>query len=151
METNARSSSVSSRLACGMTVAAKHRSSDLWMKRYVVVLSAIVADDLETLVGVIRHGCRLFTSALGTTLRRHHIALVEHLLFLFSKQKNLLTLHTRNFYVRHRCTLLCPKMLRMLNRYASSLAHNATVNASQNHRANSLKCEATVSPKVSRL
>ena len=100
---------VSPRLACGVAITAKHRPADLWMERHVVVLSAVVADDLETLVGVIGNSSGLFTTTLGTALRGHHIALVEHLLFLFSEQKNLLTLHTRNFYVRHRCTLLLTK------------------------------------------
>jgi hypothetical protein len=64
------------------------------------VLTAIIANDVKSFVGVVGHGGFLST-ALGTTLRRHHIALVEHLLFLFSEQKNVFTLHTMDLYIRH--------------------------------------------------
>lgn len=92
-----------SRLTRCVTLAAKHRTSDLWMKWHLIVLSAVIADDVETLWRVVTISGRcFFGTTLSTTLRRHHIALVEHLLFLFSKQEDLFTLHTRNFYVRHR-------------------------------------------------
>jgi hypothetical protein len=67
----------------------------------LVVLSAIVANDIEAFRSVIAHDGFL-RAALRAALGRHHIALVKHLLLLFGKQKDLLTLHTRNFYIRHR-------------------------------------------------
>ena len=84
-----------------MTFTAKNGSPDLGMERDLVMLSAIVTNDIETLWRIVT--CRgFFGSAFGATLRSHHIALVKHLLFLFGEQKDLFTLHTRNFYVRHR-------------------------------------------------
>jgi hypothetical protein len=71
------------------------------MKWNLVVLSAIVTHYIESLWSIVIGG-RLFCSALGTTLGRHHIALVKHLLFLFSEQKDLLALHTRDLNIRHR-------------------------------------------------
>ena len=84
-----------------MAFAAKNGPADLRMKRDLVVLAAIVANYVEPFWGFVIHAC-LLRATFCTTLRRHHVALVKHLLFLFSEQKDLLTLHTRNFYVRHR-------------------------------------------------
>ena len=84
-----------------MTITAKHRPADLWMERHVVVLSAVVADDLETLVSIIGDSRGLFTTTFCTALRGHHIALVEHLLFLFSEKKDLSTLNAWNLKIRH--------------------------------------------------
>lgn len=84
-----------------MTFATQNGASDFWMERYLVVLSAVITNDIETLWRIVT--CRGFLgSAFCATLRSHHIALVKHLLFLFGEQKDLFTLHTRNFYVRHR-------------------------------------------------
>ena len=98
-----------SRLTGRMAFFAKHRASNLWVKWHLIVLSAIVANYIKPLWRVVaRHG-RLFSTALCAALRRHHVALVKHILFLFSEKEDLFTLNTRNFYVRHRCTLLLPK------------------------------------------
>jgi hypothetical protein len=88
-------------LAGGMTFAAQYGAADLRMEWNLVVLSAIVANDIEALRGFVAHDS-FFRAAFRAALRGHHIALVEHFLFLFGKQKDLLTLHTRNFYIRHR-------------------------------------------------
>lgn len=71
------------------------------MKWYLIVLSTVIANDVEALWRIVADRS-LFGSALGTTLRRHHIALVKHLLFFFGEQKDLFTLHTRDLYIRHR-------------------------------------------------
>lgn len=84
-----------------MTVAAQHRPPHFRMKRNLIVLSAIVANDIVAFRRILAYGS-FFGAALWAALGRHHIALVEHLLLLFGKQKDLLTLHTRNFYIRHR-------------------------------------------------
>jgi hypothetical protein len=67
----------------------------------MVVLAAMIADDLETLGRIFRRRC-LFRTAFRAALRGHHITLVEHLLFFFGKKKDLLTLNTRDFNIRHR-------------------------------------------------
>jgi hypothetical protein len=76
------------------------RPSDLRLKRDLIVLAAIVADYLETLwrVGSVR---RFLGTTLCTTLRSHHVALVEYLLFLLCKQESFLALNARGFDVRH--------------------------------------------------
>jgi hypothetical protein len=63
----------------------------------------MIADDLVTLWRVCSGGS-FFRTAAKTTLRRHHISLIEHLLFLFSEQKDLFALHTWNFYIGHNLT-----------------------------------------------
>jgi len=93
-------------LAGGVAFAAEYGAANLWMKGHVVMLAAIVADDVKALWRIVTYDRRLFSSAFCTALRRHHIALVKHLLLFFSEQKDLLTLHTRDFDIRHRCFLL---------------------------------------------
>jgi hypothetical protein len=89
------------RLAGRMTFTAEYRSPDLGMKRDVIMLPAVIANDVESLRRIISR-CGFFSTAFRTTLRRHHITLVKHLLFLFSEQEDLFTLHTRDLYIRHR-------------------------------------------------
>jgi len=105
INTATNSGPMSPRLACGVAFAAQYRPADLGMKRDLVMFSAVVANDIKPLRSLVA-GCGFFGPAFCTTLRRHHIALVKHLLLLFSEQKDLLTLHTRNFNIRHRCFLL---------------------------------------------
>jgi hypothetical protein len=93
-------------LAGSMAFAAKYGSADLWMKRNMIVLTAMIANNVKALGRVFAVYSRLFRSAFRTTLRRHHIALVKHLLLFFREQKDLLTLHTRDLGIRHRCFLL---------------------------------------------
>jgi hypothetical protein len=71
------------------------------MERHMIVFAAIVTNDLKAFLRIVVVTGRFFRPAFSTTLRRHHIALIEHLLFLFREQKDLLALHTRDFYVRH--------------------------------------------------
>jgi len=66
------------------------------------MLSAMVADYIKTLWRILACG-RLFRTAFGAPLRRHHIPLIEDFLFFFGKKKSLSTLNTRRFYIRHRC------------------------------------------------
>jgi len=70
------------------------------LERHLVVLAAVVTDDLETLWRILGD-CGFFRAAFGAPLRRHHISLVKHLLIFFREHKDVLTLNTRNFYVRH--------------------------------------------------
>jgi hypothetical protein len=80
---------------------AEDRAPDFWLKGNVVVLAAMIANDLETLRRIFR--CRrLFRAAFRAALRGHHITLIEHLLFFLGKKKDLLTLNTRDFNIRHR-------------------------------------------------
>ncbi len=83
-----------------MTLAAQYGASDFRLKRNLIVLATVVAHDLEASRRVVALAC-LFRTALGAPLRRHHIALVEDLLFFFSEEKSLPTLNARSFDVRH--------------------------------------------------
>jgi hypothetical protein len=83
-----------------MTLAAKNGTAKLWLERNLIVLATVIADDIETLWSVVaKRG--FFRTALGTPLRRHHVALVKNLLFLFGEKKNILALNTRNLNIRH--------------------------------------------------
>jgi len=75
------------------------------MERNLIVLSAIVANDVKSFSIIICRGSFL-ASTFCATLGSHHVALVEHLLLLFGKQEDLFTLHTRDFNVRHRSSPL---------------------------------------------
>jgi len=92
---------MSARLTGSVTLTAEHGTPDFWVEWYLVVLSAIVANNIKPFMSVVSDS-RFFGTALGAALRRHHIALVKHILFLFSEQKDVLALHTRNLNIRHR-------------------------------------------------
>lgn len=100
---------------------AEDRAPDFWLKGHVVMLTAMIADDLETLRRIFRCGC-LFRTAFRAALRGHHITLVEHLLFFFGKKKDLLTLNTRDFNIRHRSSSF---LFRFLWGVADSVAQTA--------------------------
>ena len=88
-----------------MTLAAEDSSADLRLKRNLVMLTAIITDDLKSLLRLIAFR-RLPRPAFRTSLGRHHVALVEDLLFFFSEEKRLLTLNADRFDVRHFYSLL---------------------------------------------
>ena len=44
---------MSAGLTSGVTLTAEHGTADFWMKRYVIVLAAIVADNIKTLMGIV--------------------------------------------------------------------------------------------------
>jgi hypothetical protein len=83
-----------------VALAAKYGTAYLWLERYLVVLAAMIANYLESFRHLLTGG-RLFRAALCATLRRHHVPLVEHFLFLFREEKRLLALDTNSFHVRH--------------------------------------------------
>jgi hypothetical protein len=83
-----------------VAIATQDGSPDFRLKRNLIVLSAIVANDLVTLWRVFTLGC-LLRPALRTPLGRHHVALVKDLLFFFREKKSLFTLNARSFDVRH--------------------------------------------------
>lgn len=83
-----------------MAFAAEHRSTNLWVKRHLIVFPAVVAHDIEPF-GCVFGAPRLFGTALRAPLRRHHVALVKDLLLLLSEEEIFLTLHARSFDVRH--------------------------------------------------
>lgn len=83
-----------------MTFATEHGSADLWLKRYLVVLPAVIANDLEPFSSIITFG-GLFRAAFCAALRRHHVPLVEDLLLFFGEKKRLFTLNARGLDVRH--------------------------------------------------
>ena len=89
------------RFAGVKTVSTQNRASDFRLERNVVVLAAVVADDLVFGRRVFRRR-RFFRAAARTPLRRHHIALVKNSLLFFREKENILALHTRHFNVRHR-------------------------------------------------
>jgi hypothetical protein len=98
---NYRSGTMSARLTGGVTLTAEYRTPDFWVEWNLVVLSAIVANNIKPFVSVVSNS-RFFGTAFGAALRRHHVALVKHILFFFSEQKDLLALHTRDLNIRHR-------------------------------------------------
>jgi hypothetical protein len=83
-----------------VTLAAKHCSAHLGLEWHLVVLPAIVANDLESLRRLVTLAC-FFRPAFRATLWGHHVALVKHFLFLFGKQESLLALNAHCLNVRH--------------------------------------------------
>jgi len=83
-----------------MTLLTQNGPSDLRLKGHLVVLAAVVANDIE-LARSIGPECRFLRPAGGTSLRRHHITLVKYLLILFRKDKDFSALNTRDLDVRH--------------------------------------------------
>ena len=91
----------SARAACLVTFATQHRPTDLRLKRNLIVLAAVVANDLESLSSVITVS-GFFRTTFCAPLRRHHVPLVKDLLLLFGEKKRLFTLNACSLDVRHR-------------------------------------------------
>ena len=68
-----------------MTVFAKHRAADLWLKRHRVVLAAMVANDLKSRRSILAER-GFFRAALRAPLRRHHVTLVINFLIFFAEK-----------------------------------------------------------------
>lgn len=85
--------------------ATEYGTSYFRLKWYLIVLAAVVADDLETPWSVSTNRS-LFTAAFRAPLRRHHVALIEGFLLFFGEKKGVFTLNTRCFNVRHSSFLL---------------------------------------------
>jgi len=83
-----------------MAFATEHRSADLRLKRHLIVLTAVVANDLEAFARIITLS-GFFRTTLCTPLRRHHVPLVKDLLFLFGEKERLFTLNASGLDVRH--------------------------------------------------
>ena len=83
-----------------MTFATEHGSTDLRLKGHLIVLTAVVANDLEPFSSIVTFS-GLFRTAFCTSLRRHHVPLVKDFLLLFGEKKRLFTLDTRSLDVRH--------------------------------------------------
>ncbi len=83
-----------------MAITTQNRSTDFRLKRNVIVLAAVVANDLEALWRLVTLACFL-GPALRAPLRRHHVSLVKDLLLLFGEKEGLFTLNARSFDVRH--------------------------------------------------
>lgn len=83
-----------------MTLAAEHCSTDLRLEWNLIVLPAVVADDLVAF-GCIDTIGRFLRTTLCATLRGHHVALVKDLLLFLGEKEGLFTLHARSFDVRH--------------------------------------------------
>ena len=83
-----------------MTFATEHGSAYLWLERHLVVLPAVVANDLEPFSRIIAVSGFLRTT-LSTPLRGHHVPLVKDFLLLFGEKKRLFTLNASGLDVRH--------------------------------------------------
>jgi hypothetical protein len=70
------------------------------LEGHLIVPAAVIANNIKPFRGIFGQR-RLFRTAFGTPLGRHHIALVEHFLFFFREKKDFLTLNTRNLDIRH--------------------------------------------------
>ena len=101
-----------------MTLLTKHGSADLWLERHLIVLAAVVADDLESGRSTISRD-RFLGAAFQAALRSSEIALIKGFLFFLSKKKRLFTLHTRSFYIGHRFSYL-----KYTLRMPSIISHN---------------------------
>ncbi len=86
-----------------VAILAEHGAADLWLKRYSVVLAAIIADDLKPR-RCVRTKRSLFRAAFCAPLRRHHVTLVISFLIFFAENKDLFALDTRNIDIRHSVT-----------------------------------------------
>lgn len=89
-----------------MTFATQDGPTDLWLEWNLVVLSAVVANDLEALGCVFALASSL-RATLRATLRRHHVALIEDLLLLFGEKEGFFTLNARGLDVRHSLSPYC--------------------------------------------
>ncbi len=98
------------RFACLKTVSTQNRASDFRLKRNLVVLAAVVADDFKARRRVLARR-RFFRAAFRASLRRHHISLIKNSLLFFRKNKNVFTLHARHFNIRHHFLLFQSKSL----------------------------------------
>jgi hypothetical protein len=83
-----------------VAIATQNGPPNFRLKRNLIVLAAMIANDLESL-RLIFTLPRFLRPALRTPLRRHHVALVKDLLLLFGEKKGLFTLNARCFDVRH--------------------------------------------------
>ena len=83
-----------------MTIATENGSANLWLKRHLVVPSAIVANDLEPFSSIVTFS-GLFGTTFCTPLRRHHVPLVKDFLLLFGEKERLFTLNASGLDVRH--------------------------------------------------
>jgi hypothetical protein len=83
-----------------MTFATKYGSANFRLKRYLVVLAAVVANDLEAFSSIVTFS-DLFRTTFSTPLRRHHVPLVEDFLLLFGEKERLFTLNASGLDVRH--------------------------------------------------
>jgi len=88
-----------------MAFAAEDRAADLWLEWYLIVLTAMVANDLEFFGSVIALGS-LFGAALCAALRSHQIPLIKNFLFLFGEKESLFALNANGFDIRHSSTSL---------------------------------------------
>ena len=80
--------------------ATEYGSPDLRLEWYLVVLPAVVANDLESFWSLATFG-RFSRATLGAALGGHHVALVKDLLFFFGEKEGLFALNARGFDVRH--------------------------------------------------
>jgi hypothetical protein len=80
--------------------ATEDGAADLRLERHLVVLAAVVADDLVSLRRVLALPGP-FRSAFRATLRGGHVALVKHFLFLLREEELLFALNARCFDIRH--------------------------------------------------
>ncbi len=83
-----------------MTFPAQHRPACFRLKRDLIVLAAIVANDLEAFRRLFVRSS-LFRTAFRTALWLHHIALVESFLLLLREDEDLFALNTWDLDIRH--------------------------------------------------
>lgn len=83
-----------------MALPAQDRSANFRLKRHLVVPPAVITHDLE-LSGRILSSRGLLRAAFLAALRRRHITLVKHFLFLFGKQESFFALNANRLDIRH--------------------------------------------------
>ena len=128
-----------------MALTAKDGAADLRLERHLVVLAAVIADNLVPLWGILAR-CGLLRTAARAALRRHHVPLIKDLLFLFGEKKGLFTLDANCFYIGHNVTAPGNDLFGMEECY-----HTSTRGVNQICPESVATCSRTVVPSVSRL
>jgi hypothetical protein len=80
---------------------AQNAAPDFRLKRHVVVLAAMVADDFKPRRSAFA-AHRFFRAAFLTALRVRQILAIKSFLLFFRKKKNVFALYARDFDIRHR-------------------------------------------------
>jgi hypothetical protein len=85
----------------GVALAAQNGAAFFWLKRYVIVLAAIVTDYLKPRSAIGCYGA-LSRPAFCTALRRRHVPAIKIFLIFLAEQKQFFALYAGQFRIRHK-------------------------------------------------
>lgn len=83
-----------------MTLLTQNGTADFRLEWNLIVLTAVIADDLKAGRSIFATHY-LLRAAFQATLRSGQVSLIEGFLFFFGKEKRLFTLHASGFDIRH--------------------------------------------------